>query len=129
MALSELLAWQWSGYSRFHASRANLLLHIVAVPTFLLGNLALLVGLVLAAPLLAVGGAAAMVIGLAVQGRGHKLEAVAPEPFTGPVNAVARLFLEQWVTFPRFVLSGNWVRALRGAGVRGQPRTRTPGST
>jgi hypothetical protein len=29
------------------------------------------------------------------------------------MNAVARLFLEQWITFPRFLLSGGWSRALR----------------
>ena len=27
-------------------------------------------------------------------------------------NFVGRLFLEQWVTFPRFVLSGGWARNL-----------------
>ena len=36
-------------------------------------------------------------------------------PFTSPANAVARIFCEQWITFPRFVLSGGWYRALRTA--------------
>jgi uncharacterized protein len=31
-----------------------------------------------------------------------------------PIDAVTRIFLEQWITFPRFVLSGAWIRALRG---------------
>jgi len=68
---AELLKWQWDGYPRYHQSRTNLLLHIVVVPLFLAGNLALVVGLV--------GGS----------------------------------FLEQWINFPRFVLSGKWLRALR----------------
>jgi hypothetical protein len=38
---------------------------------------------------------------------------VPPEPFTGPLNAVARIFLEQWITFPLFVLSGSWWKAVR----------------
>lgn len=40
-------------------------------------------------------------------------EPVFPEPFTSRSNAVARLLLEQWINFPRFVLSGKWLRALR----------------
>jgi hypothetical protein len=58
---------------------------------------------------------AAMVVSVALQGRGHRQEPVPPEPFSGPVNAVARLFFEQWVTFPRFVISGAWLRAVRTA--------------
>ena len=56
-----------------------------------------------------------MVLSLALQGRGHRWEPVPPEPFTGPMNAVARLLCEQWITFPRFVLSGGWRDALRRA--------------
>jgi hypothetical protein len=50
---------------------------------------------------------------VAIQGRGHKLEPVPPEPFTGRANLLGRLFCEQWVTFPRFVLSGGWWRNLQ----------------
>jgi hypothetical protein len=32
-------------------------------------------------------------------------------------NAISRIFLEQWVTFPRFVLSGAWMRAWRSLSV------------
>ena len=31
------------------------------------------------------------------------------------MQALSRIFLEQWVTFPRFVFSGGWWRALRQA--------------
>ena len=37
MSVSGLLRWQWSGYPRYHRSRANLLLHIAVVPLFLAG--------------------------------------------------------------------------------------------
>jgi hypothetical protein len=113
MRVGELLAWQWAGYTQFHASRANLLVHIGAVPLFLAGNVIFVTGLLRLAPLLMVIGGIAMGTGLALQGKGHKLERVPPEPFTGPANAIARLLLEQWVTFPRFVLSGGWRRALK----------------
>ncbi len=61
-----------------------------------------------------------MVTSIALQGVGHRHEPVPPEPFRGPLDAVARILCEQWVTFPRFVLSGGWFRAWRreGAGVR-----------
>ncbi|HEV2443141.1 MAG TPA: terminase [Steroidobacteraceae bacterium] len=102
-------------YARYHQSRSNLLLHIVFVPLFVAGNVALLAALVERRWLLALGALTLTVISLAIQGRGHRGEAVPPEPFTGPVNAVARILLEQWVTFPRFVLSGAWRQALRNA--------------
>lgn len=54
-------------------------------------------------------------VAVALQGRGHRLEPVPPEPFSGPLNVVSRLFFEQWVTFPRFVVSGGWGAALRRA--------------
>jgi hypothetical protein len=105
---------QWQRYARYHQSRTNLLLHIVFVPVFLAGNVALLVALPGRHWLLAIGALAVTALSLAIQGRGHRGEPVPPEPFTGPLNAVARIFLEQWVTFPRFVLSGGWSRALWG---------------
>ena len=113
--MSHLLRWQWEGYSRYHQSRANLLLHIVAVPLFLISNVAVVAALIARSWLPVLVAAAAMVVSLAVQSRGHRREAVPPEPFTSTANALSRIFLEQWVTFPRFVFSGRWFRALRAA--------------
>jgi len=113
MSASQLLRWQWEGYSRYHRSRFNLLLHIAAVPMFLVGNVALVVALVQRSWPLGITAAGAMVLSIALQGRGHRHEHIPPEPFTSPLNAVARIFLEQWVTFPRFLFSGSWARALR----------------
>ena len=111
----ELLHWQWSGYPRYHRSRANLLLHIVVVPLFLAGNVGVVLAIAQRSVLLAIVSLAAMVVSVAAQGRGHREEQNPPEPFTSRGNAVARIFLEQWVTFPRFVLSGGWYAALRAA--------------
>ena len=113
MSVAELLRWQWEGYPRVHRSRANLLIHIVVVPLFLAGNIGLVVALVSRSLALGAVSLVAMVLSVALQGRGHEREQVPPEPFTGPANAVSRIFLEQWVTFPRFVVSGNWFRAFR----------------
>ena len=70
-------------------------------------------------PLLGLGaaaaGAGAMLFTMMVQGRGHKLEQAAPAKFRGPADVVVRLFAEQWVTFPRFVLGGGFAAAWRAA--------------
>jgi hypothetical protein len=110
---------QWQGYARYHQSRPNLLLHIVFVPLFLAGNVALLIALLERRWLFAIGAVAVTTLSLAIQGRAHRGEPVPPEPFTSPLNAVARIFLEQWVTFPRFVLSGGWSQALRRRSIPG----------
>lgn len=115
MSVRELLTWQWNGYARYHQSRMNLLIHIVVVPLFLAGNVGLIVALLQLVWPLAVVSLAAMGVSVALQGRGHRKESVPPEPFSGAVNAVSRIFLEQWVTFPRYVASGGWLRALRNA--------------
>ena len=47
-----------------------------------------------------------------LQGAGHKREAEAPVPFDGPLDFVGRVLVEQFITFPRFVLSGLWLRNL-----------------
>jgi hypothetical protein len=43
---------------------------------------------------------------------------VRPVPFAGPVDVVSRIFAEQLITFPRFVLSGQFARAWRESGTR-----------
>ena len=112
---AHLLAWQWSDYSAKHQDRGNLLLHIVVVPLFQLGTLALVYGVAAGGVGVAVLGAAAMLGSIVVQGRGHRCERETPTPFTGGGDVVTRLLVEQWVTFPRFVLSGGWYRNLRRA--------------
>jgi phage terminase small subunit len=108
-----LLAWQWSDYTLKHRDRGNLLLHAVAVPLFLVSTLALVGALVTRAPVVAVVAVAGMAVSVALQGRGHRREQEAPTPFDGAGDFVSRFFVEQWVTFPRFVLSGGWRRNFR----------------
>ena len=113
MSVSELIRWQWAGYPRYHGSRLNLLIHVVAVPMFWAGNVAVVLALIRLSWLLGLAGIVVTVFAFALQGFGHSKEATPAEPFTSPFNALARIFLEQWVNFPRFVLSGGWLRALR----------------
>ena len=113
MNISELLRWQYSGYEKFHRSRANLLIHIFAVPMVLISNVALIMGFFRHRWLSVAINLALIAIFVALQSLGHRREAHPPEPFTGAKNAMTRLFLEQWITFPRFVFSGGWWRGLR----------------
>ena len=112
MTAGQLLKWQWQGYAKYHQNTTNLLLHIFAVPLFIVTNVLLIVAVVNVSLGLLALAVLGIVVSVIVQGRGHKLERVPPEPFTGPANVLGRLFFEQWVTFPRFVLSGGWSRNL-----------------
>ncbi|MCI1709657.1 MAG: DUF962 domain-containing protein [Chiayiivirga sp.] len=109
-----LLAWQWRHYAENHRNRLNLWIHFVAVPTF--------VGAALAAAQLLVTGRyvvaglafVVMVGAFALQALGHKREAVAPIPFDGVADFAKRVFAEQFITFPRFVLSRGFARQSGG---------------
>ncbi|AJQ95141.1 Mpo1-like protein [Gynuella sunshinyii] len=116
MNVSELLKWQWEGYLKYHQSRTNLLIHIVIVPFFLIGNLITIAGILGLSWVFMISGLLLMLLSIILQAKGHGVESNPPEPFTSAANAVARIFLEQWVTFPRFVLTGQWFRAFRQAG-------------
>lgn len=129
--------WQYADYQDYHGSATNLWLHAFAVPLFLIGNLATVILPILTAFtvrtlrsvngedglgsglwlvfLMLLPGLLLSAVGMALQGRGHKMESNAPKPFTSAGNAIARIYVEQWVTFPRFVLSGGWLRALRAS--------------
>ena len=112
-----LLRWQWEGYPRYHTCRVNLLLHLSSVPLFCAGTLLVVAAILsLRWPLLVLG-LGGMLLALIAQGRGHKLEPIPPVPFTGPWNFVARFCLEQWINFPRFVLSGGWRNNFRQIGL------------
>ena len=121
MVRPNLLAWQWSDYVAKHRDRGNLIVHIVAVPLFQLATLLLIGGLFGRSVTAVVIALVAMVVALVLQGRGHRREGEAPTPFEGAADFVTRFVAEQWITFPRFVLSGAWSENLR----RAQPRART----
>ena len=116
MGPGELLRWQWQGYPRYHTTRANLLLHLSSVPFFWAGTLLMLGGLFTLSWSSVLAGLFCLSVPVIVQGLGHKrLESTPPAPFSSAWNFVARFCLEQWINLPRFVLSGGWARAWRGA--------------
>ena len=109
-----LLAWQWSLYPAGHTTRLNLVIHILTVPIFEIGTLALV-----ASPAMGLGwaipGVLMMVGAMAMQGRGHRGEPQGPAKFLGPLDVLARIFAEQWIAFPRFVMTGGFARAWKTA--------------
>ena len=109
-----LLTSQWASYREVHNDRRNLILHVFTVPVFMSGTVLLALAPIVSG-WLALAGIFAMFGAMAAQGRGHRFEHSPPAPFRGPMNVVARLFAEQWITFPRYVLSGELARALQRA--------------
>lgn len=111
------MATDWSDYERVHADRRNLLIHLVAVPlfqiSFPLGLICFLSGrfLFAAASILAAAG------GMALQKIGHAKEIHEARPFSGPFNFLQRWITEQYLAFPKFVISGRWKRQYKTAGV------------
>ena len=107
------MRWQWDGYPTFHQRPSTLWIHLFAVPAFAAATLSLLRSLVALEPAAAGASLLGMVVAFAAQGLAHQREDNPAIPFDGPGDAVSRIFLEQFFTFPRFVLSGGWWRALR----------------
>ena len=105
-----LARWQWALYAGGHRDRTNLLIHALTQPIFCIGTLT-----ALSAPFVNVWlvliGFVTMGFAMALQGRGHRRETTPPAPFRSPLEVFTRIFLEQWFTFPRFVLTGGFARA------------------
>lgn len=113
MVIKDLLEWQWQGYVNFHQSRSNLLIHIIAVPVFILAFALFWFSVLHLQLTLTVTAVLCMLVSILLQGIGHKKEQLPPEPFTGAKNAVLRIVLEQLYTFPKFVLTGGWLSAFK----------------
>jgi hypothetical protein len=111
----ELLKWQREGYPRFHRHRGNLVLHLFAVPAFIFSTLCFVASVLTLHLIVTPFALIAMAAAFAIQGAGHSREENPSIPFEGPADTVSRIFAEQFVTFPWFVLSGEWARAFREA--------------
>ena len=109
-----LLAWQWRLYKDNHRDRKNLTIHLLTQPLFVAGLVAAITGPLIGVWWMLAAGPAAMVLAIALQGRGHKIEEVPPVAFRGPGDVFKRIFAEQLITFPRYVLSGRLATAWRG---------------
>jgi len=85
-----------------------MIIHIVSVPVFVLGTLSLFVSLIELSPIGMLISILVVVIAFGAQGFGHSKERISPESFATPGQAIVRILSEQFITFPRYVLSGGW---------------------
>jgi uncharacterized membrane protein YGL010W len=109
--MKSIIEAQIADYPLGHATRANLLIHILAVPLFWIGLVATLVSIVQLDAISVLLGAAMLAISIALQGVGHRREGERPKPFASPWEFAARIVSENLYVFPRFVLNGGWARA------------------
>ena len=114
MSFPELLSWAWRETPPVHKNATNLLIHIVAVPLFVLGHILLIAGIVFS-PWLLLAAVLCVAISLAAQRFGHSLEQNRVPPFTGPTDFLRRLYAEQFCNFWRFLFSGQWYASFRAS--------------
>jgi hypothetical protein len=111
MSFRELLAWAWRETQPVHKNATNLLIHLFAVPLFVVGHLLLLSALVFSWWLVLLA-LLCIVASLTLQGVGHSLERQQVHPFTGRRDFVRRVYAEQFCNFWRFLFSGQWYASL-----------------
>lgn len=116
MNLSELLRWQWSTYPAAHTHRVNLLVHVVTWPFFVTGSLLIVAGIILLQPALTLLGLLGASGAAMAQLQSHRFEPQVPARFSNPWDLIRRFLAEQFVTFPRFLLSGGFAAAWRRPG-------------
>ena len=102
-------------YGKFHHDGNNLLIHLFTVPLFIVGTLLIGVAIITLNWVSLLAGLLLTPISLGAQAKGHALEATPPAPFNGRGDFLRRIFREQFVTFPQFVISGEWWRQFRAA--------------
>ncbi|NVK39734.1 MAG: terminase [Oceanospirillaceae bacterium] len=115
MNIPELLEYQSKGYRKVHSARLNLMIHIIAVPFFVIGVLALVFSLINLSSVNAIASILTIILSFGAQGFGHSKEEFAAEPFSSPKQAVVRIFLEQFITFPKYVIFGGWYSAFKSS--------------
>lgn len=113
LSLGALTEWGWQVTPLLHGDKLNLLIHLFAVPLFIAGHVLPLAGVVGV-----VAGGAGVLLSLALQFYGHRREAVLSPPFRGAGDFLRRLYIEQWLNFWRFLVSGGWLRAVCAPGRR-----------
>ena len=119
MSFGELLSWAWIETPPVHRNRINLLLHIVAVPMFVLAHVLVLAAF-FAKGWLAIASIALIATSLWLQKIGHSLEQQPVIPFESLGDFVRRLYAEQFVNFWRFLFTGRWYAAFTSRGSTSQ---------
>ena len=112
MSFSELVSWAWRETPPVHKNIANLVIHLFAVPLFVLGHISLILGVFINL-WISLAGIFSIIVSLLLQNFGHSLEANRVHPFLGLRDFLRRLYAEQFCNFWRFLFSGKWFLALK----------------
>jgi len=115
MSFRDLVSWGWRETHPVHQNTMNLVIHVFAVPLFVVGHLLLVAGIVVDARFL-IAALLCIVVSLVLQKYGHSLEPNAPIPFAGPRDFLRRIYAEQFCNFWRFLFSGQWYANLKASG-------------
>ena len=107
MSFRELLSWAWKETPPVHKNSANLLIHLFAVPLFVVGHLLIIASFVIDLRLL-IAALLCIMASLVLQKFGHSLERKQAPPFAGSYDFLRRIYAEQFCNFWRFLLSGQW---------------------
>ena len=73
MSFRQLVAWAWRETPPVHRNATNLVIHLFAVPLFVIGNVLVVTGIAFN-PWLLLAGLLCIVVSLAMQKYGHSLE-------------------------------------------------------
>ena len=121
MTFTETVEMQWNSYAERHRNKAHLMIKIVGVPLVWLMVIQAF-GALLLMLMPGVSGFGTLLWALVLAGaslfaqyRGALMEAVKPRPFLMTKDYALWTAADQFVNFPRFVLTGDWLRSLKGA--------------
>ena len=112
MSFPELLSWAWRETPPVHGNAANLLIHLFAVPLFVIGHVLLIAAIVINLWLL-IAALLCIVVSLMLQKFGHSLERNQAPPFAGSRDFLRRIYAEQFCNFWRFLFSGQWYASFK----------------
>jgi hypothetical protein len=117
----EVVDQQWNTYAERHRNKTHLMIKIVAVPVVWLAVIQAF-GALLLMLMPGVSGVGALAWALAMVGaaaflqhRGAAMEATPARPFALTKEHAQWFAADNFVNFPRFVLTGEWLKALKGA--------------
>ena len=120
MTFPELVDQQWGDYAERHRNKTHLMLKVVAVPLVWLAGVQAF-GALLLMLMPGVSGFSVLLwalvlvaISVFLQYRGAAMEASPPKPFAFTKDTALRLAADNFVNFPRFLLTGEWLRNLKG---------------
>ncbi|MES1200944.1 MAG: terminase [Pseudomonadota bacterium] len=115
MSLARIVSDQIADYPRVHRSHVILRIHLLAVPMFWAGLLALLIAAITLTPSAAWLGAGLLLLSVLLQRWAHAREPEQPIPFKSPLEFLIRITTENLYVFPRWVLNGGWKKAWEAA--------------